>query len=158
MKICDDEDIVEHYYPKNESVDTIPEPNPTETSGNNDVDFSAAVVNLQNDSDTQLTVVSREQVNGTHIFHIMFFLINHGLIINKLLCVFSTDLTLHDSDPLERFVNSTKAKTAARIGVHGEEVSIRGKKIAVDKGQLSTNKFSKKMPKRSKLQISDGDD
>ncbi|MED6129068.1 hypothetical protein PIB30_104169 [Stylosanthes scabra] len=56
MKICDDEDIVERYYPKDEAVGNKSETNPAETGGSNEVDFPTTVVSLQNDTDSQLNV------------------------------------------------------------------------------------------------------
>ncbi|MED6156251.1 hypothetical protein PIB30_012812 [Stylosanthes scabra] len=111
MKICDDEDIVERYYPNDEALDNKSKNNPAETGGNNEVDFSENVISLQNDTD------------------------NH----------------------LYRSVTSIKAKTPTKLVADGNDIVTKGKKIGDDEGQLSTNKFSRKMPKKAKMQNLDGD-
>ncbi|MED6201904.1 hypothetical protein PIB30_099746 [Stylosanthes scabra] len=115
--ICFDEDIVERYYPKEDEADNKTETGITEAGSSNELVMSLAVVNLQNDSDSQLTM-----------------------------------------DPLERSVTSMKPKSTAKVMEDGDAIQTRGKKIAEEEGQLSTNKFSRKVSKRTKIQIIDEDD
>ncbi|MED6220699.1 hypothetical protein PIB30_047314 [Stylosanthes scabra] len=115
--ICSDEDVVERYYPKEDEADNKTETGITEAGSSNELLMSSAVVNLQNDSDSQLTM-----------------------------------------NPLERSVTSMKPKSVARVMEDGDAIQTRGKKIAEEEGQLSTNKFSRKVSKRTKIQIIDGDD
>ncbi|MED6180761.1 hypothetical protein PIB30_013389 [Stylosanthes scabra] len=61
-------------------------------------------------------------------------------------------------DHLDRSVTSTKGKTPTRLSVDVDGIVTRGKKIAYDEGQLSTNKFSRKMPKKAKTQNLDADE
>ncbi|MED6167898.1 hypothetical protein PIB30_007213 [Stylosanthes scabra] len=65
MKICDDEDLVDRYYPKDDAADNKFEYNPAETGGSNEVDFPASVVSLQNDTDSQLNL---ESLGGSAYF------------------------------------------------------------------------------------------
>ncbi|MED6146561.1 hypothetical protein PIB30_035563 [Stylosanthes scabra] len=116
MKICEDEETVERYYPKDEALDNKSENNPAEIGGSNEVDFPANVISLQNDTDSQLNV-----------------------------------------DNLDRSVTSMKAKTPAKLVADGDGIVTRGKKIRNDEGQLSTNKFSRKMPKKSRVQSLEGE-
>ncbi|MED6214648.1 hypothetical protein PIB30_105269 [Stylosanthes scabra] len=65
----------------------------------------------------------------------------------------------NDVDPLERSDNSFKSKIPTRLIVtKGDGTDGRGKKPTDDEGQLSTNKFSRKVSKHTKLQIVDQDD